>query len=173
MIIIHTVNQELEIIRGQSGGVLRPEAVVAYAADPKTALHARFEWDDANAAVAYRLEQARFIIRCTVRMIGDDPTPIRTYVSLRPDRGADSYRDLVEVMRDPNLRLQLLQQSLRELDSWKLRYDRLVELEPVFAAIAHVRKIHKPKPTETERGMARRNREGQSPVRRRKAVPAT
>jgi hypothetical protein len=130
------VAQELEIIRNRHGGILRPADVVVFARDPQTALHAEFEWDDSKAADQYRLEQARLIIRCTVRIVSEDSPPIRAYVSLQTDRRAgDSYRALEDALSDPELRKQLLAQALREADSWRLRYERLVELQPICRAI--------------------------------------
>lgn len=45
------------------GGVLTPHAVVGAAKDPLSAMHAQFTWDDDEAADAWRLDQARQLIR--------------------------------------------------------------------------------------------------------------
>jgi hypothetical protein len=138
------VAQELELIRKRHRGILRPVDVVAFACDPQTALHAEFEWDDGKAAEQYRLEQARQIIRCAVRVVGEDSPPIRTYVSLYSDRRAgDSYRALADALSDPKLRKQLLTQALREAESWRLRYQRLAELKPIVRAIAKVQRAER------------------------------
>lgn len=132
---------ELELIRKRHGGFLRPADVVEFARDPATALHTRFEWDDSKAADQYRLEQARLIIRCTVRLIHPDSPPVHAYVSLHDDRRAgDSYRSIVDVLADPRLREQLLAQALREAESWRMRYERLSELQPIARAINNVRR---------------------------------
>lgn len=47
-------------------GQLSPEQVLDHAADPKSPLHRCFEWNPEKAAHAYRLDQARALIR-TVR----------------------------------------------------------------------------------------------------------
>lgn len=44
-------------------GSLNPEAVVEAARDPGSPLHDQFEWDNAKAAHAYRLETAKALIR--------------------------------------------------------------------------------------------------------------
>lgn len=138
-----TVAQELEIIRTRHSGILRPADVVAFARDPRTALHAEFEWDDHAAAAEYRLEQARRIIRCVVRVVSEDSTPVRVYASLRDDRRVgDSYRSVSDIMDDPHLRKQLLAQALREAESWRVRYERLAELEPIVRAITKVQRSH-------------------------------
>lgn len=135
------VAQELELIRKRHRGILRPADVVAFARDPQTALHAEFEWDDSKAAEQYRLEQARQIIRCVVRIVEEHTPPVRAYVSLQSDRRAgDSYRDVGDVLSDPGLRRQLLAQALREAESWRLRYERLNELTPILRAIKKVQR---------------------------------
>lgn len=44
-------------------GTIKPEDVVADARDPSSPLHAEFQWDDDVAANAWRLQQARQLIR--------------------------------------------------------------------------------------------------------------
>jgi len=134
---------ELELIRKRHRGILRPADVVKFARDPKTALHKQFEWDDSRAAEQYRLEQARHIIRCAVRVVVDDKPPIRAYVSLVSDRQVgDSYRDIIEVMCTPTLRERLLKQALNEADSWRLRYEQFVELQAICREIVKARQKH-------------------------------
>jgi len=43
---------ELERLRRAGKGILRPEAVVEAATDPKNVLHDQFEWDDGAAGQA-------------------------------------------------------------------------------------------------------------------------
>lgn len=57
----------LEAIAARKGGLLLAEDVLATAADPEHELHGEFEWDDAKAAHAHRMEQARQLVR-TVRV---------------------------------------------------------------------------------------------------------
>ncbi len=136
-----SVAQELEIIRKRHRGILRPAEVVAFARDPQTALHAEFEWDDSQAAAEYRLEQARRIIRCIVRVVNEDSAAVRVYASLQKDRRAgDSYRSIHDILNDADLREQLLAQALREAEGWRLRYERLAELKPIVRAISKVQR---------------------------------
>lgn len=58
------IGQELEAIAAKAGGHLTPIAIVDAARDRKSVLHKHFEWDDAAAAEAYRLDQARSLVRC-------------------------------------------------------------------------------------------------------------
>lgn len=137
-----TIRQELEIIRKAGGGVLRPAAVVAYAADPDTALHERFTWDDDDAACQYRLWQARVLIRVSVTVFSDDADPIRTYVSLVDDRQEEGggYRMLINVLRNPKQRAKLLAQAKRDMEHFEQKYQQLTELADVFDAMKKARK---------------------------------
>jgi hypothetical protein len=136
------VKAELELIRIQSGGVLQAEDVVAYAKDPDTALHQEFEWDDNAAAHQFRLEQARRVIRLSITVVRnvDEERPVPMYVSLIPDRAktGGGYRPFVDVMTDDDHRAQLLKQALGEFNRVRRKYEHLVELAPIFAAIDRV-----------------------------------
>ena len=129
------------------GGVIQPEAVIEFARDPETALHGAFCWDDGEAAAQYRLWQARQVIRVCVTIREDvKGPPIRAYVSLQEDRGDVGYRLLDDVMSDAEMRDRLLAQALTELNRWKIRYQQLRELAPVFEAAEQVAKrTRKPK----------------------------
>ena len=152
--------EELEEIRKQSGGVLQPVDVVEFARDPETALHGAFCWDDGEAAAQYRLWQARQVIRVCVTIRPDvKGPPIRAYVSLQEDRGDVGYRLLDDVMSDEEMRDRLLSQALAELNRWKMRYQQLRELAPVFEAAAKVQQQkRKAKPKAKQGGGASNGR---------------
>ena len=130
---------ELELVRSQHGGVLRPEDVVEFATDADTALHGEFEWDDSVAAYSHRLWQARQVIRLTVTVLdssaGKQCVPM--YVSLMSDRQKDGggYRAMVDVLTEGEQREELLRQALAELKAVKRRYEQLKELRSVFACV--------------------------------------
>ena len=144
-----TIEAELESIRKRNRHILRARAVVDFARDPKTALHAKFQWDDGKAADEYRLWQAREIISVAVRVIGSDPTPIRTYVSLTDDRArkGGGYRAIVDVLSDQTLRKRMIAQALAEYTALGEKYERLKELQPIRKAVQQVTKQASAKPT--------------------------
>ena len=136
--------QELEEIRRRHHGLLRPPDVVAFARDPKSALHGRFQWDDSKAAHQYRLWQARELIECHVVVLKADTDPIRAYVSLRDERrNRGGYRHVVDVMTDASMRKRFLAEALDEAERWQARYARLQELAPIFNEIAKARRRKK------------------------------
>jgi len=146
---IQKITEELEIVRRRNKGILRAEEVVSFAQNPKTALHNQFEWDDTNAAKEYRLWQARRIIKVIVVMLPHTDREYFAYVSLKADRAlvGGGYRQIVEVLGDAELRGQLLQEALEELETFQVKYDLLQkELDVVFAAIKTVKGgVHKKK----------------------------
>jgi len=135
------VREELEIIRRQNGGLLRPRDVVAYAEDSETALHSRFQWDDSKAALEYRLWQAREIIRVEVTVVGASDEPIHTYVSLRGDRDrpGGGYRHTVDVMLRSETRKQLLAEAESDMRAFERKYHALQELAEAITSMRKVR----------------------------------
>lgn len=135
------VREELEQLRLNNGGELvAPSAVVEFAKrNKRSALHKEFEWNNTKAAQQYRLEQARHLIRLYVNVVPTEngDIPARMYVSLVSDRRktGGGYRTLQSVMTNDELRHELLQQALDELQRVRRKYQNLQELAPVFAAI--------------------------------------
>lgn len=135
-----TIEQELEVIRKKNHGLLRPVDVVEYAADPETALHSQFTWDDSVAAGRYRIWQAREVIQVFVTVVRDDAPAVRAYVSLSQDRkeGGGGYRGIVDVMSDAEMRAALLAEARDEMNRFRRKYGGLAELASVFAEMDRV-----------------------------------
>jgi hypothetical protein len=136
-----TIHAELERVRAASpDGMLHPADVVKFAKNPKTHLHHRFCWDDTLAAKRYRLWQAREVIAAVVTVLPRANQAIEAYVSLRSDRMNGGYRAVSDVMQNDGLRAVMLQEALGELERMRHKYERLVELQPVFEALEKVGK---------------------------------
>ena len=148
MAIKSRIAVELERLRKQHSGRLRPQWVVQ-AAEPKTSpLHSCFEWQDTEAAAKWRLHQARqLILRVTVTYEGKvgEPIRMRPLVSLMGDRLArgGGYRALVDVLADSEMRARFLEQALEELQRIEARYSELKELADVLGIILVVAKTMK------------------------------
>lgn len=136
------IAKELQRIARLNGGLLQPEAVVDAARNKTSPLHSRFEWNDGKAADAYRLWQARQLIRVSVTMIGgdEDQEPERAWVSLKSDRYEErgGYRSLVSVLSDEEMRAQLLHQAQEDMEGFREKYKRLQELSEVIEAMKRV-----------------------------------
>jgi len=133
---------ELERIRITSEGILHAEDVVAYAKNSDSALHGYFEWDNTKASHAYRVYQARKLIRAVVTILPNTEEPIPAYFSLKTDRYSPEhgYRAIVDVLSDEELYQQLLRDALADYLSWERKYKQVKELEPIFEAAKEVKK---------------------------------
>lgn len=129
------IKKELDDIERRHGKIL-PSVVVQAARDKKSAMHTWFDWDDSSAAQKYRLEQARSLIRIVVTTVNTpNATPFQTYVSLKSDRyNGGGYRSITRVLSDKERTRQMLQQALDELETFKLKYNQIKALKPVFSA---------------------------------------
>lgn len=79
-------------------GHLTAEAVVSDAANPKSPLHSRFEWDNSKAAHEHRLEQARALIR-SVRVEVQTERRVVSVVRYVRDPAAGKVQGYVETLR--------------------------------------------------------------------------
>ncbi len=115
-----TIGEELARIGAQHEGRLKPDDVVSAARAPDNPLHRHFEWNDEAAAEAYRLDQARSIIR-VVRVADVDDEPKRAYVSIS-DKAGTAYRAIGEVRTSVDLQARLLAQAEKDLEAMEKRY---------------------------------------------------
>lgn len=131
---------ELIEIYEKNGDVLRPEDVVEFARNPKTALHKEFTWDDSEAARQYRLHQARRVITVHIQMEDDPPpTVVRALVETsNPATGATEYVRRERMLTDTDRRARLIRQGLSVAKNWRTRHEGIEEFAPIFAAIDEV-----------------------------------
>lgn len=84
------VSKELARITDNQGGMLTPDAVVFEASYEDNVLHRLFEWDDTIAGNAWRVEQARELIRTVRVVVTTKTTQIRVVGYVRdPDQASD------------------------------------------------------------------------------------
>lgn len=108
-------------------GKLTPEMVVDESRPPAAPLHDRFEWDDAEAAEAYRRDQAHHLIQSvklpiTYRPADGKPVKVRAFQAVRTEQG-NVFKPTEEVVQDPFLTKLVLQNMEREWQAMKARYD--------------------------------------------------
>jgi hypothetical protein len=80
-------------------GRLVPETVVRVAADPGSPLHSQFEWDDGKAGHAYRIEQARRLIRAVRLIVITETRTISTVHYVRDPSRAEREQGYISVPR--------------------------------------------------------------------------
>lgn len=127
------IGTALEKISAQNGGELSPGAIVEAARNSRHVLHKHFEWDNEKAAEAYRLDQARAIVRLIRTIDEESETEPRAFVSVKGDNGT-SYRSHSEVKKSADLQMAVLKQARADLESFQRRFRDLTEVYPDIAA---------------------------------------
>lgn len=122
------IGEALEKITEANGGVLKPIFVVDAARKKTHPLHPHFEWNDGLAAEAYRLDQARNVIRI-VRVEDEDVEEgtSRAFVSVHADDNT-AYHPVATVKRSADLQFALFRQAKRELEAFERRYKSLTDI---------------------------------------------
>ena len=128
--------EEIARITSADDPYFRAREVVSASRPADAPLHPVFEWDDAVAAEAHRVEQARSLIRSVVACSTSRPDaePVRAFVSVSPDNDGPRYTTMHYAMADPDLRAQILAQALSELRAFERKYAALLDLSKVMAA---------------------------------------
>lgn len=134
------VLKELTFIAQEHEGMLRPEDVVEYAKNKRTVLHGCFTWDDSEAAIQWRLQEARMLIRVAVTVLpNEEETTCRAFVSMKDDRYSGlGYRPMLSVLTNDEQRATMIQEALAEMEVFKAKYKNLVELASVFEEMEKV-----------------------------------
>lgn len=136
------VGKRLEFLRQRCKGELTPQDVVDDARNNNSPLHSFFEWNNTKAAEAYRLQQARGLIRAVVAVYTSPDKPARrmkAYVHI-PEPGAPHYRSVDHAMSQERTRDLVLRQAWREFQAWRRRYSELDEFAKLFETADHIAK---------------------------------
>lgn len=141
------IGEALEAIADQNDGHVTPAAVVAAARAKGSPLHQFFEWDNRKAADAWRLDQARSLIRVVAVEPTPDAEPVRAFLSV--NTGKTHYHHVREVLTSRDLQLRVLQQAERDLDAWQKRY---ASLEDVCELVTRARERMAERRAELQRG---------------------
>ena len=122
--------QELARIWKENGQKLRPVDVVAAAEPVDAPLHPAFEWDDAQAGVAWRQQQARQLIRSVV-IIRDERPPENVYVhvQLQQEEQSEHFYQAGDFLTSkPEEYFAALRDARRSLEAAADRYRALQDL---------------------------------------------
>lgn len=133
-----------ELMRVESEfGAITPRNVLE-ASEAKTAvLHSEFEWRDDVAANQYRISQSARLIRALrVEYVKAPERQVRAFqvvTATEPESNSKKevrvYKSTEEVMSDPFMRAERLESAMRELASFRRKYDDLKELCALFAEL--------------------------------------
>ena len=118
--IMNEERKLLEKMARRNGGVLMIDDVIKEAEDEGSILHSHFEWDDSEAAVQYRREQARTLIqRCRITVLADEPTHVRAFISLPSDRETGGgYRMVADVMTSVSMKEEFVHDLQLTIARW-------------------------------------------------------
>lgn len=111
---------------------ITPKAILDFARDENSELHKCFEWDNDLAAEKYRTIQAGNVIRMLyVEPKSEDAPPVRVL-----SRTSNTvYQPTRTFLKNQNEYEDLLKRALSELESFRLKYKTLSELEQLFEQI--------------------------------------
>lgn len=129
----------LESIRKQNNG-LTDDAVVQAAKPQNHTLHKWFEWDDSVAAVEYRRDQARNLLR-SLEVTYEERPEIKTRVyevehKSRPrDEERTVYTTTEEILQNPEARDRLIAEAIRQAMAFRRRFKAIHELDAVMSEI--------------------------------------
>lgn len=139
-----------ELAKHFPNGNIQPKEVVEIARSPRSALHTYFEWDDDKAAEAYRVAQARTLIKCIVVEQDGDYTPAYQHVFVQ-SANSYNYTTTAICLEDESLWEQVVDQALREAVSWSRRYESYKQLAPIHEAIIQTKERINEKTVTTQR----------------------
>jgi hypothetical protein len=124
------LREHLLSIRRQHGA-LTPRAVLVEAEPEDSPLHHHFEWDQEAAADAYRLEQARELIRSVMVVYTDSKArnrSVRGFVNVQQAGSTGrEYKPIEEVAQDPFARQLVLREAERDWKALRSKYGDLQE----------------------------------------------
>lgn len=133
------IGLHLEKLRKRHKGELTPKDVLDEARKKTSLLHSFFEWDDTAAAEAYRLSQATTLIKTVVAIYAADDRPAsRTRASVISSK--EQRTGQVHELSPSETHDAVLRRAIRELMSWRRRYEGLSELSTVFSVADLVEK---------------------------------
>jgi hypothetical protein len=122
-----------------------PEDIVEDARSAEAPTHAFFEWDNTTAAMLYRIQQARYLLRSIYIVVTSNDVEIETRAFVNITKQKDEqeprrfYTNVEYALTKGELRQQVIAEALRQLESWRKRWSEYSELGIIFAAIEQAR----------------------------------
>ena len=106
-----------------------PDQIVEKAKDENSELHKCFTWDDTEAAVKWRMHQARHIVGCLIikrETVEENEPEIRVFHKIE---GGTGYKPIQRIFTKADEYQRLLQTALAELEAFRRKYKNLQELD--------------------------------------------
>lgn len=141
------VERELSALY-EKNGKLTAEIVIQEAKQKTHPLHEFFTWDNKEAAINFRLEEARMMIRTVKITINTGVTnvTVRKYVNIRttetdqvnPYGKKSEYTEIKDVLNDEEKKQMMFVQAVSELNAFRNKYHSLQIFERLFAEIDNI-----------------------------------
>lgn len=128
-------------LRESHGGTITDVDVVNAAKSKRSVLHKLFTWDDSEAARAFRLGQARSLIKSfTVRYEERPETAVKAFqvkrrASVHSKDDRTEYTTTADALSDGPTRDRMIAEAIRLAMQFRRRFQELHELSAVFEAI--------------------------------------
>jgi hypothetical protein len=136
------VGEEIAAVAAAHGGICSPGALVDRSRPNDAVLHGEFLWDDSAAGEEYRKYQARNLVRAVVVVRDATPAPAFVHVKIVDDQAQDDesaiqegYMRVEVAMQLPDLRGQVLSETIGMLSGLRRRLVELQHVQSVVAAI--------------------------------------
>lgn len=135
--------ETLEMIERRDGQISK-EAFLEESRPENSPTHNCFEWDDFVAAEKYRLNQSAAVIRdvvVSVEMGEGRSEKVSAFVNIveTPTAQTGAYRSLDVAISQEDTRGVMLQNALKEMESFQKKYSVLSELAAVFDVMESVK----------------------------------
>jgi len=152
---------ELQRLGRNIGGVT-PQAVLNEAKRGESPLHSFFEWDDARAAQAHRMDQCRRFIQTVAVRVSDNELVLPAFCSVHvvtsdePDTEEDGPRQYItinQVLTDDEKRARALRSVLRSIAGYAdqlIAYGEQALAEMILDRLAATERAVDAKPTTTQ-----------------------
>jgi len=139
--------KELAEIAKKYNGLLSAEIVINEAKKKNSPLHNWFDWENEEAGEKWRLHQARMLINSVkVKIVFEDGVgAYREYLNVNvktdyDDKPQRFYVETVKVMKNKDLREQVLKRAIKEAEYWERTYKEYKELNDIFKGIKSTKK---------------------------------
>ena len=117
-----------ELSESENG--LTPQNIVNVSRDVNHPLHGEFEWDDTVAAEAYRIVQAKALIR-DITIVHDEESKKQDRGFVITPGGSHTYVPLRDALNNEEWKNNLLEAAKRDMIAFIAKYRRLTELAQV------------------------------------------
>jgi hypothetical protein len=140
--------QELNKLMRKYNGKLNPLDIVREASSTRSPLHDWFDWEDNSAGEKWRMHQARLLLNSIKVKITfqEGEKEYRKYLNVKvPVNGNNKkfkrfYIETDRIMKNPELKEQVLRRAVKEAEYWQRTYEDYQELEDIFSGIKKAKK---------------------------------